>query len=83
MQYIGLCCGNAAHFQREIAEVYGRKPAACKYSPDISNNIIIGDTGKELNKESQKVRKYSVGDFTADELKEIKRLSIRQVGADQ
>lgn len=71
VQYIGLCCGNAANMLREVAEVYGRKPPASQYSPDISLNILIGDTGEKINKEFSKVRKFSIGDFTLSELKQL------------
>lgn len=43
VQYIGLCCGNASHFIRIVAEVYGRNPPASKYSPDMSQHFIWGD----------------------------------------
>ncbi|XP_033739937.1 betaine--homocysteine S-methyltransferase 1-like [Pecten maximus] len=42
VNYIGLCCGNAPFFFREVAEVYGRKPDACKYAPDVSANSAVG-----------------------------------------
>lgn len=69
VQYIGLCCGNAANFMRELAEVYGRSPAACKYSPDLSQNIIVGEVG---NKEIEKIRKSSVGDYVASDLAKLR-----------
>ncbi|XP_071142760.1 betaine--homocysteine S-methyltransferase 1-like [Mytilus edulis] len=43
VQYVGLCCGNASHFMRIVAEVYGRTPPASKYSPDMSQHFIWGD----------------------------------------
>jgi hypothetical protein len=43
VQYVGLCCGNASHYLRIVAEVYGRNPPASKYSPDMSEHFIWGD----------------------------------------
>ena len=62
VQYIGLCCGNAPNMLREVAEVYGRTPEASKYTPDVSENIIVGRRGSEINKEAEKVRRFSLGD---------------------
>jgi tRNA A37 threonylcarbamoyltransferase TsaD len=80
VQYIGLCCGNAANLLREIAEEYGRKPPASAYAPDMSNNIMIGEAGEKVSKEGRMVRRYSLGEFTQDELealhKEAKKLDI-------
>lgn len=43
VQYIGLCCGNASHYLRVIAEIYGRTPPASKYTPDMSQHFVWGD----------------------------------------
>ncbi|GFN89866.1 betaine--homocysteine s-methyltransferase 1-like [Plakobranchus ocellatus] len=43
VQYVGLCCGGCSHYLRVIAEVYGRKPPASKYSPDMSKHYMYGD----------------------------------------
>ncbi|KAK6175446.1 hypothetical protein SNE40_013909 [Patella caerulea] len=43
VQYVGLCCGNASHYLREVAEVYGRKPVASKYAPDMTQHFIFGN----------------------------------------
>ncbi|XP_061178821.1 S-methylmethionine--homocysteine S-methyltransferase BHMT2-like [Saccostrea echinata] len=43
VQYIGLCCGNTAHYIRVVAEEYGRRPPASKFSPDMSEHYIFGD----------------------------------------
>ncbi|XP_055958070.1 betaine--homocysteine S-methyltransferase 1-like, partial [Patella vulgata] len=43
VQYVGLCCGNASHYLREVAEVYGRKPVASKYAPDMTQHYIFGN----------------------------------------
>ncbi|XP_033741965.1 betaine--homocysteine S-methyltransferase 1-like [Pecten maximus] len=57
VNYIGLCCGNSPFYFRELAEVYGRKPEACKYSPDLSLNVILEGTNSSL----QKLREYAFG----------------------
>ena len=43
VQYIGLCCGNAGHYLRVVAEVYGRTPPASRFSPDMSQHFVYGD----------------------------------------
>ena len=43
VQYVGLCCGNAAHYTRIVAEAYGRTPPASKYSPEMEKHFIFGD----------------------------------------
>ena len=45
-----------------MAEVYGRTPEASKYSPDVSENVLIGDRGRDINKEIEKVRRFSLGE---------------------
>ena len=65
VQYIGLCCGNAPNLLREVAEVYDRTPEASKYSPDISENILMGKRGANINKDIEKVRRFSLGDTLA------------------
>ncbi|BFZ17496.1 hypothetical protein BsWGS_20535 [Bradybaena similaris] len=56
VQYVGLCCGSASHFLREVAEVYGRVPPASKYSPDMSQHILFGDKSKMRDYYTGKVR---------------------------
>ncbi|XP_048740861.1 betaine--homocysteine S-methyltransferase 1-like isoform X3 [Ostrea edulis] len=46
IQYVGLCCGNAPHFLREVAGVYGTPAAALKYSPEMEKHFIFGDEKK-------------------------------------
>ncbi|OWF45855.1 betaine--homocysteine S-methyltransferase 1-like [Mizuhopecten yessoensis] len=50
VNYVGLCCGNAPFFFREVAEVFGRKPGACKYSPDLSLSVLAGDSKDSYSK---------------------------------
>ncbi|XP_071494414.1 betaine--homocysteine S-methyltransferase 1-like [Diadema antillarum] len=42
IQYMGLCCGNAPHYTRTMAEALGRHPEASKYSPDVFKNMYAG-----------------------------------------
>lgn len=69
VQYIGLCCGNAANLMRELAEVYGRRPPASHYSPDLSKSIIVGDIN---NKEIDKIRRQSIGDYVASDMAKLR-----------
>lgn len=87
VQYIGLCCGNAANLTREIAEEYGKNPPASRYAPDMSHNIMIGEAGEKVSKAGGLVRKYSLGDFSKEELdslhKEAKQLDSHEEHEDQ
>ncbi|KAL3852209.1 hypothetical protein ACJMK2_015881 [Sinanodonta woodiana] len=42
IQYVGLCCGNASHYLRIVAEVYGKNPPASKFSPEMDKHFIFG-----------------------------------------
>lgn len=42
VSYIGLCCGGAPHYLREMAEALGREPPASEYSPDMSKHFAFG-----------------------------------------
>uniref|UniRef100_A0A2C9KCH6 Hcy-binding domain-containing protein n=1 Tax=Biomphalaria glabrata TaxID=6526 RepID=A0A2C9KCH6_BIOGL len=57
VNYVGLCCGNASHYIRIVAEVYGRKPPASRYSPDMSKHFMYGDRSK--------FSKYTTEDYVA------------------
>ncbi|WAR08269.1 BHMT1-like protein [Mya arenaria] len=39
VEYIGLCCGNAANFMRELAEAYGRKPPASSVGEYVASDL--------------------------------------------
>jgi betaine-homocysteine S-methyltransferase len=43
VNFIGLCCGNAPHFTRAMAEALGRNVPSSKYSPDMSKHPLLGD----------------------------------------
>jgi len=42
VNYLGLCCGNAPHFTRAMAEALGRTVPASRYSPDMSKHAMLG-----------------------------------------
>ena len=42
VRYIGLCCGNAPHHIRAVAEALGRKVPGSRYSPDMSKHAFFG-----------------------------------------
>ncbi|GFO26858.1 betaine--homocysteine s-methyltransferase 1-like [Plakobranchus ocellatus] len=49
VEYIGLCCGNSSHYMRIMAEIYGRHPPACRFSPDMSQHYMCGDKTRFKN----------------------------------
>ena len=42
VRYLGVCCGNAPHLVRSLAEALGRTPPASRYSPDMSKHAYFG-----------------------------------------
>ena len=42
VRYLGVCCGNAPHLLRSLAEALGRTPPASRYSPDMSKHAYFG-----------------------------------------
>jgi betaine-homocysteine S-methyltransferase len=42
VRYLGVCCGNAPHYVRALAEALGRTPPASRYSPDMSKHAYFG-----------------------------------------
>lgn len=42
VSYLGVCCGNAPHYTRSMAEALGRTPPASRYSPDMSKHAFLG-----------------------------------------
>jgi betaine-homocysteine S-methyltransferase len=43
VRYLGICCGNAPHLTRSMAEALGRTPPASRYSADMSKHSFFGD----------------------------------------
>lgn len=46
IRYLGVCCGNGAHHTRSMAEALGRRPAASRFSPDMSKHAFLGSDEK-------------------------------------
>ncbi len=44
--YLGVCCGAGPHHIRSMAEALGRRPAASRYSPDMSMHAYYGTSGE-------------------------------------
>ena len=42
VHYLGVCCGAGPHHIRAMAEALGRKPAASRYSEDMSKHYVLG-----------------------------------------
>ena len=53
VRYLGVCCGAGPHHIRSVAEAVGRRPAASRYSPDMSKHAFLGSdpTLKQANRE--------------------------------
>lgn len=53
VRYLGLCCGNAPHLTRSLAEALGRTPPASRYHADMSKHSFYGTdaTLKDANRE--------------------------------
>jgi betaine-homocysteine S-methyltransferase len=49
--YLGVCCGNAPHHTRALAEALGRTPPASRYSADMSKHAFFG-TDESLRPEN-------------------------------
>ncbi|XP_076466823.1 betaine--homocysteine S-methyltransferase 1-like [Babylonia areolata] len=59
VQYIGLCCGNNAVLNREIAQVYGKSPPSLKYAPDVRQSLAADDDSMTPRK--RKVKMFLAG----------------------
>jgi len=42
VNYVGVCCGAGPHHIRALAEALGRKPAASRFSADMSKHYAYG-----------------------------------------
>jgi betaine-homocysteine S-methyltransferase len=47
IRFVGICCGNAPHFTRALAEGLGRTTEASKYSPNMARNTYGMDRVKK------------------------------------
>ncbi|XP_077977724.1 betaine--homocysteine S-methyltransferase 1-like [Glandiceps talaboti] len=45
-QFVGVCCGNRAHYTRALAESLGRSPEGCRYLPNMSKHYVYGSDSK-------------------------------------
>jgi betaine-homocysteine S-methyltransferase len=43
VDYLGLCCGNAPHFMRAVAEAVGREPPASRHRPEMDKHFLFGN----------------------------------------
>lgn len=57
VNYIGLCCGNAPIYLREVAEEYGRTPGASLYTPNMSASLIFNE--EKTDERTRKIRSYT------------------------
>ncbi|MBV8837522.1 MAG: homocysteine S-methyltransferase family protein [Alphaproteobacteria bacterium] len=46
VNYVGVCCGAGPHHIRALAESLGRKPAASRFSPDMSKHYAYGNDAR-------------------------------------
>lgn len=42
VDYLGLCCGNAPHFMRALAEAVGRETPASRHRPEMDKHFLFG-----------------------------------------
>lgn len=52
VRYLGVCCGNAPHYTRSMAEALGRETPASRFSPDMSRHAFLG-TNPQLREHNQ------------------------------
>jgi betaine-homocysteine S-methyltransferase len=58
-RYLGVCCGGAPHHVRAMAEAWGRKPAASRYSPDMSRHAFFGTAGSSSDEVAARNRTHA------------------------
>ncbi|KAI8489373.1 hypothetical protein Bbelb_328160 [Branchiostoma belcheri] len=58
IRYLGLCCGNASHFTRAMAEALGRQPPASRYTADMSKHAYYGTDPTLVNFNTEEVAKF-------------------------
>ena len=52
VRYLGVCCGAGPHHIRALAEALGRKPAASRFTADMSKHYSLG-TDSRLKQENR------------------------------
>lgn len=57
VRYLGLCCGAGPHHVRALAEALGRRPAASRFSPDMSKHYAYGNDSR-LKAENREFAKH-------------------------
>jgi betaine-homocysteine S-methyltransferase len=63
VRYLGVCCGAGPHHIRSLAEALGRRPAASRFSPDMSKHILFGSDKRLWQKNLEYGRKtYGAAD---------------------
>lgn len=58
INFIGLCCGAGPHHIRAVAEAIGRRPAASRYSADMSQHGLLGSKEVVAAHEKQFLQKW-------------------------
>ena len=56
IQYVGLCCGNSAHYTRALSEALGRNPPASRYTVNMNDHYLFGKSEKICERYSVKVK---------------------------
>jgi betaine-homocysteine S-methyltransferase len=60
VRYLGVCCGAGPHHIRAMAEALGRKPAASRYTEDMSKHYVLG-SHKSFRKANTEYRRKLQG----------------------
>ena len=60
IRFLGLCCGNAPHFFRAMAEAIGRSVEASHQSPDMSKHAMLGSSRVVQNHNREYRQDWSV-----------------------
>lgn len=58
VNYLGLCCGNAPHYTRAMAEQMGRRVPSSRFSPDISQHSLLGSAAYVNSSERRFLRHW-------------------------
>ena len=58
IQYVGICCGNSAHYTRSLCDGLGKTTPSAKYAPDLSMHCVLGTNDKLCRWMTQDTKKY-------------------------